>query len=121
MPVMISYRIIVEYIFCIELRASTIVGKNLKVEHGYALVINDNVIIGDNVHLRHCTTIGCKKMSDGSQGPSPVIEDNVEIGAQSVILGEITISEGVKIGAGSIVIHDIPPYSVVVSSPAHII
>jgi putative colanic acid biosynthesis acetyltransferase WcaB len=120
-PFMMLYRFIVEYILCVELRASTRVGPGLKIEHGYALVINDRTLIGKNVHLRHCTTIGCVKMPDGSQGPSPVIGDNVEIGANSVILGGITIGHNAKIGAGSVVIHDIPANAVAVGNPAKVI
>jgi len=120
-PLMVLYRVIVEYILCVELRAPTRVGPGLKIEHGYALVINDRTIIGRNVHLRHCTTIGCVKRPDGSQGPSPVIGDNVEVGANSVILGGITIGDNVKIGAGSVVITDIPANAVAVGNPARVI
>jgi putative colanic acid biosynthesis acetyltransferase WcaB len=120
-PLMALYRVLVEYLLCVELRASTQVGSGLKIEHGYALVINDRTLIGRNVHVRHCTTIGCVKMPDGSQGKSPVIGDNVEIGANSVILGGITIGDNAKIGAGSVVIHDIPANAVAVGNPARVI
>jgi putative colanic acid biosynthesis acetyltransferase WcaB len=120
-PLMILYRVIVEYILCVELRASTRVGPGLKIEHGYSLVINDRTIIGKNVHLRHCVTIGCVKLPDGSQGPSPVIGDNVEIGANAVIIGGITIGDNAKIGAGSVVTKDVPPNAVVVGNPARVV
>jgi putative colanic acid biosynthesis acetyltransferase WcaB len=117
---MVLYRVIVEYILCVELRASTQVGPGLKIEHGYSLVINDRTIIGRNVHFRHCVTVGCVKLPDGSQGPCPVFGDNVEIGANSVILGDIKIGENAKIGAGSVVTKDVPPDAVVVGNPARI-
>lgn len=120
-PLMVIYRVIVEYILCVELRASTKVGPGLKIEHGYSLVINDRTVIGRNVHLRHCITFGCVKMPDGSQGPSPVVGDNVEVGANSVILGGITIGDNAKIGAGSVVIRDVPPNTVVAGNPARVI
>ncbi len=120
-PLMVIYRVIVEYILCVELRASTKVGPGLRIQHGYSLVVNDRTIFGKNVHLRHCTTFGCIMMPDGSQGPSPIVGDNVEFGANSVIIGGIKIGDNAKIGAGSVVVKDVPPNAVVVGNPARII
>jgi putative colanic acid biosynthesis acetyltransferase WcaB len=120
-PLMVLYRVIVEYILCVELRASTRVGPGLKIEHGYSLVINDRTVIGRNVHFRHCVTVGCVKRPDGSQGPCPVFGDNVEIGANSVIIGDIKIGDNSKIGAGSVVTKDVPPNAVVAGNPARIL
>jgi putative colanic acid biosynthesis acetyltransferase WcaB len=105
----------------VELRASTQVGSGFKIEHGYSLVINDHAIIGKNVHVRHCTTIGCVKLPDGSQGPSPVIEDDVEIGANVCIIGGIHVGRGSIIGAGSVVTKDVPSGAVMVGNPARIV
>ena len=120
-PLMVIYRVIVEYILCVELRASTRVGPGLKIEHGYSLVVNDQTILGKNVHLRHCITFGCILMPDGSQGPSPEVGNNVEFGANSVIIGGIKIGDNSKIGAGSVVVKDVPPNAVVVGNPARVI
>ena len=120
-PLMVAYRFIAEYILCVELRAGTHVGPGLKIEHGYSLVINDRTSIGRNVHLRHCTTIGCVALPEGSQGPSPIIGDNVEIGANSVILGGISIGDNAKIGAGSVVVKSVPANAVAVGNPARVI
>ncbi|MEQ6121662.1 serine acetyltransferase [Reichenbachiella sp. MALMAid0571] len=120
-PFMIVYRILVEDFLCIELRASTKVGIGLKIDHGFALVINSHAVIGNNVHLRHSTTIGCKMNGDGSQGSSPVIGNNVEVGANVVILGDISIGDNSKIAAGSVVISDVTPNSIVAGNPAKVI
>jgi putative colanic acid biosynthesis acetyltransferase WcaB len=120
-PLMIVYRIIVECILCVELRAATRIGSGMRIEHGYSLVINDRTVIGKNFHVRHCVTIGCVKLPDGSQGPSPVIGDNVEVGANAVILGGINIGDNAKIGAGAVVIRDVPPDAIAVGNPARII
>jgi len=121
LPVMIAYRLIVEYLMCIELRPRTEVGPGLILEHGFSLVVNDQTVIGKNVHLRHCITTGCVKLADGSQGPSPVIEDNVEIGANVCVIGGIRVGRNSKIGAGSVVVKDVPPNVVVAGNPAKII
>lgn len=120
-PYLIVYRILVEWFLCIELPWNTKVGKGLCLFHGQSLVVNDGTIIGENCTLRHCTTIGNKQLPDGSFSNAPNIENNVDIGSNVVILGPITIGEGSIIGAGSVVVKDIEPYSLVVGNPGKII
>jgi putative colanic acid biosynthesis acetyltransferase WcaB len=121
LPVMILYRLMTEYCLCLELRPRTQIGPGLRLEHGFALVVNDQTVIGRNVHLRHGITIGCVKMSDGSQGPSPVIDDNVEIGANACVIGGLRVGRNSKIGAGAVVVKDVPPNVVVAGNPAVVI
>jgi serine acetyltransferase len=80
-------------------------------------VINDRAVIGKNVILRHCTTIGVKKKDGGC----PVIGNDVNIGSNVVILGDILIGDGAVVGAGSVVIKDVPPFAVVAGNPARVI
>ena len=117
-PYLIFYRVFVEWFLCVELPWNTQVGRGLCLFHGQSLVVNDGTIIGENCTLRHCTTIGNKQLSDGTFSKAPIIEDNVDIGSNVVILGPITIGEGSVIGAGSVVIKDVEPYSLVVGNPA---
>ena len=120
-PYLIFYRVIVEWILCIELPWNTKVGKGLSLFHGQSLVVNDGTIIGENCTLRHCTTIGNKQLENGEFSNAPIIQDNVDIGSNVVILGPITIGRGSIIGAGSVVVKDIEPYSLVVGNPARVI
>lgn len=120
-PYLIFYRVIVEWILCIELPWNTKVGKGLSLFHGQSLVVNDGTIIGENCTLRHCTTIGNKQLENGEFSKAPIIEDNVDIGSNVVILGPITIGRGSIIGAGSVVVKDVEPYSLVVGNPARVI
>jgi putative colanic acid biosynthesis acetyltransferase WcaB len=120
-PVLVLYRVLVEWLLCIELPAKTMVGPGVRVFHGHSLVVNDHTVIGRNCVLRHCTTIGCVMLPNGDQGPSPVIGDDVEIGSNSVILGGIRIGDEAVVGAGSVVTKDVPPRAVVMGNPARVV
>jgi putative colanic acid biosynthesis acetyltransferase WcaB len=115
------YQILAEWILGIELPWDTQVGPNLKLQHGLALVVNHETIIGANCTLRHSTTIGNKKLPDGSYSQSPKIGCNVDIGANVVILGSLTIGNNAVIGAGSVVVKDVPEGAVVAGNPAKVI
>lgn len=120
-PYLIFYRVLVEWFLCIELPWNTKVGKGLIIFHGQGLVINDGTIIGENVTLRHNTTIGNKQLLDGTFSKSPIIEDNVDIGSNVVILGPIVIGTNSIIGAGSVVVKNVEPNSMVAGNPAKLI
>src|ERR671913_2053362 len=122
LPILISYRIIVEWILCVEIPFKTKIGKHLVLFHGQGLVINNETTIGDNCTLRQSTTIGNSRMMDnGKFNGSPIIGNNVEIGANSIILGPITIGDNVTIGAGSVIVKSIESNCTVVGNPARVI
>ena len=112
----IPYRIFSEWLLGIELRPKTIVGSGLTIFHGYGLTINDHSIIGSNVVLRNGVTIGHQRPG----GRSPVVEDQVQVGASALILGPITVGEGAQIGAGAVVVTDIPARAVAIGNPAKV-
>ncbi|MGD0571643.1 MAG: serine acetyltransferase [Sedimentisphaerales bacterium] len=116
-PYYLFYKVLVFWFFHIELSLDLEVGSGLRIYHGYSLVIHPKTRIGRNVTLRHCTTLGNK----GQGGGAPLIEDGVEIGCGVIIIGEITIGECAKIGAGAVVTKDVPPNSVVIGNPAQIL
>lgn len=93
-------------------------GEGVYVAHPYASIMNAKYI-GKNLSIRQCTTIGNK--CDGHNDQIPVIGDNVTIGANVVIIGDIVIGDNVIIGAGSVVVKNIPNNSVVVGNPARIL
>lgn len=113
LPLRVFYRLYSLFVLGIDLPTSTSIGKELKIFHGFGLVVSARSIIGNNVTLRQCTTIGV--ISQDGRGPT--LEDDVEVGANVVIIGEINIGKGSKIGAGSVVINSVPPYSIVVGNP----
>lgn len=117
LPVGVLYRVLIEWGLGVEIPWRTKIGPGLRVFHGVGLVINDGAVIGSNVTLRHNTTIGHKK--PGS--PSPVIGNNVDIGAGAIVIGDILIGDGCRIGAGAIVVDNMPAGSVAIGSKASIV
>lgn len=115
------YHVIIEWFLGIELPRKTKVGKGLIIYHGQALIINQATQIGNNCILRNSTTIGHKKLSNGKFSGSPIIGNNVDIGANVCIIGDINIGNNVIIGAGCVVVKSIPDNCVVVGNPARII
>lgn len=82
---------------------------------GFGVVINPKVVLGKRVVIQHCVTIG---ENDGS---APIIGDDVYIGAKSTIIGGVKIGNKAKIGAGAVVITDVPTGCTAVGVPAKII
>jgi putative colanic acid biosynthesis acetyltransferase WcaB len=117
-PYLFLYRVGVEWVLGIELRFKTLVGPGLRLYHGQGLVIHEGTVIGANCTLRQNTTIGNKSLPDGKPGACPVIEDGVDVGANAVVIGAIRIGKGAAIGAGSVVVKDVPSGAIVVGNPA---
>ncbi|WNO06249.1 serine O-acetyltransferase [Rhodoferax mekongensis] len=120
-PYLVFYRLLIEWVLCIELPWNTQVGPSLRLYHGMGLVVNDQTVIGRNVALRHNTTIGVKETLPFGTRAAPTIGDDVDIGAHVVILGPITVGSGARIGAGSVVVKDVPEGATVVGNPARVI
>ena len=120
-PYGMFYRVFVEWMLGIELPWKTRIGPGLRIEHGQALVVNDKTVFGRNVMIRNSTTIGNKLLRDGTYSRGPVIGDYVDIGANSVILGEVRIGDRAMIGAGSVVVKDVPANAVVAGNPARVL
>jgi putative colanic acid biosynthesis acetyltransferase WcaB len=115
------YQVMIEWILGIELPWDTQIGSSLKLQHGHGLVVNHETIIGGNCTLRNSTTIGNKKLQDGSYSAAPKIGDNVDVGANVVIIGSIRVGNNAVIGAGSVVVKDVPDGAVVAGNPAKVI
>ena len=121
LPYFLCYRFFVEWTLCIELPWKTRIGPGFRIDHGQALVVNDKTVFGANCTVRNSTTIGNKKLADGTYSASPKFGDRVDIGANAVIIGPITIGDDVAIGAASVVLKDVPARHIAVGNPARII
>lgn len=103
-----------------DISFNAIIGENLFLPHPNGIIIGDSVEIHDNVVIYQNVTIGAKNRSDKIVD-YPVIGNSVTIFPNSVVIGKIKIGNNSVVGAGSIVIEDVPPYSTVVGNPAKII
>ena len=81
------------------------------------VVVGETAEIGDNVTLYQGVTLGGTGFATGKRHPT--VQDNVTIGSGAKLLGPITVGHGAKIGANSVVIHDVPPNATVVGNPGH--
>jgi len=117
-PYLVFYKILVEWFFSIEIPWKVQIGKDFILYHGQALVINDRVVIGKNCTIRQSTTIGNKILQDGSSSASPVLGNNVDVGSNVCIIGDIYIKDNVKIGCGAVVTKNISGNCIVVGNPA---
>lgn len=103
----------------IEIHPAAQIGKGLFIDHGHGVVIGETTIIGDNVTLYQGVTLGGSGKEKGKRHPT--LQDNVMVGAGAKVLGSFTIGENSKIGAGSVVLEEVPPNSVVVGVPGEIV
>lgn len=103
----------------IEIHPGAKIGRRLFIDHGMGVVIGETCEIGDNVTLYQGVTLGGTGKEKGKRHPT--IKDNALIATGAKVLGSITIGENSKIGAGSVVLKDVPPNSTVVGIPGRIV
>lgn len=103
----------------IEIHPGATIGKGLFIDHGIGVVIGETAIIGDNVTLYQGVTLGGTGKEKGKRHPT--VGNNVMISAGAKVLGSFTIGENSKIGAGSVVLSEVPPNSTVVGVPGRIV
>ena len=101
----------------VEIHPGADIGEALFIDHGAGVVIGETAEIGDNVTLYQGVTLGGTGFARGKRHPT--VDDDVVIGSGAKLLGPIHVGAGSKIGANSVVIHDVPPNSTVVGNPGH--
>lgn len=98
----------------IEIHPGAVIGKGLFIDHGNGVVIGETAEIGDNVTMYHGVTLGGVGKEQGKRHPT--IKDNVIIGTGAKILGSFTVGEGARIGAGTVVLKEVPAGATVVGT-----
>jgi serine O-acetyltransferase len=101
----------------VEIHPAARIGRGLFIDHGSGVVIGETAEVGDHVTIYQGVTLGGTGFARGKRHPT--VGDEVMIGAGSALLGPIEIGQRSKIGANSVVIHDVPPNSTVVGNPGH--
>lgn len=103
----------------IEIHPGAVIGKGFFIDHGSGVIIGETTIIGDNVTLYQGVTLGGTGKETGKRHPT--LCDNVMVSAGAKIIGSFTIGENSKIGAGSVVLEEVPPNCTVVGVPGRIV
>lgn len=103
----------------IEIHPGATIGKGLFIDHGSGVIIGETAVIGDNVTLYQGVTLGGTGKETGKRHPT--IGDNVMISAGAKLIGSFYVGENSKIGAGSVVIEEVPPNSTVVGVPGRVV
>jgi len=106
-------------IFAVDIHPAALIGRGIMLDHATGLVIGETAVVEDNVSLLHEVTLGGTGKETGDRHPK--VRRSVMIGAGAKILGNIVIGEGAKIGAGSVVLDDVPAHYTVAGVPAHIV
>ncbi len=103
----------------IEIHPGATIGRRLFIDHGMGVVVGETAIIGDDVTLYHGVTLGGTSLQKKKRHPT--LGNGVVIGNTSSVLGDIVVGDNSRVGAGSVVLRDVPPDSTVVGVPAHIV
>jgi len=106
-------------VFQVDINPAVPMGKGIMLDHGTGLVIGETAVVGDNVSLLQNVTLGGTGKSDEDRHPK--IGDGVLIGAGAKVLGNIRIGDCSRIGAGSVVLKEVPPRVTVAGVPAKVI
>jgi serine O-acetyltransferase len=101
----------------VEIHPAARIGRGLFIDHGAGVVIGETAEVGDDVTIYQGVTLGGTGFARGKRHPT--VGNEVMIGAGSALLGPIEIGDRCKVGANSVVIHDVPPNSTVVGNPGH--
>src|SRR5579862_7457449 len=103
----------------VDIHPAALLGRRLFIDHAQGVVIGETAIVGSDVTLYQGVTLGGTGKGHGKRHPT--LCDGVFVGNNANILGNITIGANSRVGAGSVVLADVPPNSTVVGVPAHIV
>lgn len=105
--------------FGVDIHPAARMGKGIMLDHATGLVIGETAVVGNNVSILQSVTLGGTGKDEGDRHPK--IGDGVLISAGAKILGNISVGEGAKVGAGSVVLEDVPAHTTVAGVPAKIV
>lgn len=103
----------------VDIHPAARIGRGILLDHATSFVAGETAVIHDHVSILHEVTLGGTGKEHGDR--HPIVESHVLIGAGAKILGRVTIGEGAKVGAGSVVLDDVPPHTTVAGVPAVVV
>ena len=109
----------VSEVFAVDIHPAVPVGRRLFIDHGTGLVVGETAVIGDDVSILHEVTLGGTGKERGDRHPK--VRDGVLLCAGAKVLGNVEIGRDAKVGAGSVVLHDVPPGATVAGVPARVV
>ncbi|TFH70785.1 serine O-acetyltransferase [Gammaproteobacteria bacterium LSUCC0112] len=104
-------------VFGVDIHPACVMGKGIMFDHATGIVIGETTVIEDDVSIMQSVTLGGTGNEQGDRHPK--IRSGVLIAAGAKVLGNIEVGRSAKVGAGSVVLKDVPPYTTVVGVPAH--
>lgn len=110
---------IARFLTGIEIHPGATLGRGFFIDHGMGVVIGETTEIGDWVMLYQGVTLGGTGKQKGKRHPT--LEDHVVIGVGAIVLGDITIGKGARVGGGAVVVKDVPPHATAVGVPARVV
>ncbi|KAG2492548.1 hypothetical protein HYH03_009212 [Edaphochlamys debaryana] len=106
-------------VFHVDIHPAATLGRGLMIDHATGVVIGETAVVGDNVSLLHHVTLGGSGTGRGVRHPQ--IGHGVLLGAGATVLGPVVLGAGCKVGAGSVVVTDLPDHVVAVGVPARVV
>ena len=103
----------------VDIHPAARIGRGIMLDHATGIVVGETAVIGDDVSILHSVTLGGTGKETGDRHPK--IGRGVLLAAGCKIIGNIEVGEGAKVGAGSVVLHDVPPHVTVAGVPAVIV
>jgi len=111
------YKILIDYVMGVYIPVEAKIGPGLCIYHGVGIVLHPACVLGRNCILRQGVTIGSK---DGTGETVPIIGNHVDVGAQAIIIGRITIGDNATVGAGTVVLESVPAGALIVGNPGRV-
>lgn len=103
----------------IEIHPGAVIGSGVFIDHGMGVVIGETAVVGDDCTIYQGATLGGTGKEDGKRHPT--LGNNVVVAAGAKVLGPFTVGDNSKIGAGAVVLKEVPPNSTVVGVPGRIV
>jgi len=118
-PLALYFQSLCSEVFAVDIHPAARIGCGILLDHATSFVVGETAVIEDDVSILHEVTLGGTGKQTGMR--HPVVRSGVLLGAGAKILGRVVIGEGAKVGAGSVVLEDVPPHKTVAGVPAVVI